>query len=81
MAIFGLALVKADSKLDFPELGIPIIPISAITFSCSHIQKLSPFSPFVFFLGLRFTELLNLTFPKPPFPPCAAVIFCSFLIF
>jgi hypothetical protein len=33
LAILGLALVNAASKLDFPALGFPIIPISAITFN------------------------------------------------
>ena len=33
LAIFGFALVKDESKLDFPALGKPIIPISAIVFN------------------------------------------------
>ena len=68
------------NRLDFPELGIPTIPISAMTLSCNQIQKLSPLFPFVFFLGARFVELLNRTFPNPPLPPFAIIIFCSDLI-
>ena len=80
MAILGLALVNAANKLDFPALGLPMMPISAITFNWSQIQNSSPFLPFVFFLGARFVELLNLTFPKPPLPPEATRYFSlSFL--
>ena len=35
------------------------MPISAITLSCNQIQKLSPWLPSVFFLGVRFVELLK----------------------
>ena len=80
MAIFGLALVHLDSKLDFPALGRPIIPASAITFNCNHIQNSSPCLPLVFFLGARFVELLNLVFPKPPSPPVATTNFSLFLV-
>ena len=44
--------------------------------SSGNSKKLSPSSPSVFFLGERFVELLNLTFPNPPFPPFAITIFC-----
>ena len=69
-----------DRKLDFPAFGNPIIPTSAITFNCSHIQNSSPFFPSVFFLGARFVELLNLVFPDPPFPPVATTNFSLFLV-
>ena len=67
-------------KLDFPALGNPIIPTSAITFNCNHIQNSSPIFPLVFFLGARFIELLNLVFPNPPFPPEATTNFSLFLV-
>ena len=69
-----------DKKLDLPAFGSPMIPTSAITFSCNHIQNSSPFFPLVFFLGVRFVELLNLVFPKPPFPPAAATYSSPFLL-
>ena len=59
------------NKLDFPALGNPIIPTSAIVFNCSQIVNSSPIVPFVNFFGALFVEDLNLVFPKPPFPPIA----------
>ena len=47
--------------------------MSAIVFNCNHIQKSSPLSPLVNLRGAMFVEDLNLVFPKPPFPPIAAV--------
>ena len=64
-------MVSEERRLDLPEFGRPIIPISAIIFNCNHVQNFSPFPPLVFFLGALFTELLNLTFPSPPLPPFA----------
>ncbi len=72
--------MRAASKLDFPALGFPTIPISAITFNCNHIQNSSPSLPLVFFFGALFVELLNLTFPSPPLPPAATRYFSLFLI-
>ena len=69
-----------DKKLDLPAFGSPMIPTSAITFSCNHIQNSSPFFPPVFFLGVRFVELLNLVFPKPPFPPVATTNLSLFFV-
>jgi hypothetical protein len=66
-----LALVSEASKLDFPALGSPIIPISAIVFNCNQIQYSSPLTPFVNFFGALFVEDLNLVLPKPPLPPFA----------
>ena len=43
--IFGFAFVRAERRLDFPELSIPTIPISAIDFSWSQMQKFSPLLP------------------------------------
>jgi len=36
--------------------------------------------PLVNFLGALFVELLNLVFPKPPFPPAAATYSSPFLL-
>ena len=72
--------MRAANKLDFPALGKPIIPMSAITLSWSHIQNSSPDFPLVFFLGALFVELLNLRFPKPPFPPKATKYFSLFFV-
>ena len=60
------------SKLDFPALGNPIIPISAIVFNCNQIVNSSPKVPLVNFFGALLVELLNLVLPNPPFPPVAA---------
>ena len=76
MATFGLALVNTERRLDFPALGKPMIPISAMTFSCNQMQKISPLVPSVFFLAALLVELLNRTFPKPFLPPLATIIFC-----
>ena len=67
----GFAFVIADNKLDFPALGNPIIPISAIVFNWSQIVNCSPVFPLVNFLGALFVELLNLVLPRPPLPPNA----------
>ena len=45
LADVGFAFVIAERRLVFPELGIPTIPMSAIDFSCSQIQKFSPLLP------------------------------------
>ena len=66
-----MAFVIAANKLDLPAFGNPIIPISAIVFSCSQTVYSSPITPFVNFFGALFVELLNLVFPSPPFPPFA----------
>ena len=47
--------------------------MSAIVFNCNHIQKSSPLSPLVNLRGALFVEDLNIVFPKPTFPPIAAV--------
>ena len=65
----------AANKLDLPAFGKPIIPISAIVFNWSQIQNSSPIDPFVNFFGALFVDDLNLVFPKPGFPPIAAVNF------
>ena len=65
--------MSAASKLDLPAFGKPIIPMSAIVFSCSQIVKSSPTVPLVNFFGALFVELLNLVFPSPPLPPFAAI--------
>ncbi len=56
------------------------MPISAITFNCNQIQNSSPSLPLVFFLGALLVELLNLTFPNPPFPPVATIYFSLLFI-
>jgi hypothetical protein len=70
----------AANKLDFPALGNPIIPMSAIVFSCSQIVNSSPTPPLVNFLGALFVELLNLVFPNPPLPPIATTNSSPFLL-
>jgi len=45
--------------------------MSAIVFSCNHIQYSSPIFPLVNFLGARLVELLKLVLPSPPLPPIA----------
>ena len=40
----------------------------------------SPEVPLVYFLGALLVELLNLVFPKPPFPPVAATNSSSILV-
>ena len=57
-----------------------MIPISSIVFNWSHIVNSSPIVPLVNFLGALFVELLNLVFPKPPFPPTAATYSSPFLL-
>ena len=80
MAIFGLALVDMFKKLDFPALGNPINPTSAIIFNSSHIEISSPSLPLVNFLGARLVELLNFVFPTPPKPPLAKINSSSSLV-
>ena len=47
------------------------MPMSAIDFNWSHIQKSSPLVPLVNFFGALFVEDLNLVLPNPPLPPIA----------
>ena len=68
-------MVIEASKLDFSAFGKPIIPTSAIVFSCNQIVNSSPKVPLVNFLGALFVELLNLVFPSPPLPQEAATNF------
>ena len=70
-----MALVNDANKLDFPALGNPIIPISAMVLSCKYIQNSSPSAPLVNFFGALFVDDLNLVLPKPPLPPIAATNF------
>ena len=72
-AILGCAPLMAERMLDFPAFGKPASPTSAISFSSSVKFLSSPGSPFSANFGARLEEVAKWEFPRPPFPPCAAM--------
>src|ERR1022692_2057871 len=68
-AVFGRAFVIALTSDDFPALGNPTRPTSAMDFRTSRNTPCSPTWPGLARLGARFVELLKCVLPQPPLPP------------
>ena len=62
--------------MDFPTLGKPTNPTSAMTLSSTRIFLSSPGSPFSAILGAGFLEVAKRKFPLPPTPPLAIIACC-----
>ena len=58
-AIFGLAFVKAVNNDDFPALGNPTNPTSAIMLNSSFKKRVSPLIPGFACLGAWLVEVLK----------------------
>jgi hypothetical protein len=56
-AIFGLAALTTERKVDLPALGEADEPASAISFSRSQIQRSSPSWPGLALRGARLVEI------------------------
>src|ERR1035437_145929 len=74
-AIFGLAALTTERKVDLPALGRPTRPASAINFSRSQIQRSSPSWPGLALRGARLVDDLKGALPNPPLPPSASTNF------
>ena len=72
-ATLGVACDNALSNVDFPTLGRPTSPTSAITLNSTSTIVSSPGSPGVQSMGFRLTVEENIAFPIPPSPPCATM--------
>jgi len=66
---FGRAAETARISVDLPALGRPRRPTSAISFSSSSRDRLSPGSPGPNCRGERLVLDLNRVLPHPPLPP------------
>ena len=65
-------------RLDFPALGYPTSPTSAMVFNMKSNVPSSPGVPGVVCLGAWFVEDLKCSLPFPPIPPFKRTIDCQF---
>ena len=72
--------MTTDNKVDFPALGRPTNPASAISFNLNQIDFSSPGQPGKNLCGALLVEVLYRIFPKPPSPPIASIIFCQICV-
>ena len=65
-----------DSRVDFPALGSPTKPTSAINFNLSQTDFSRPGHPGKALRGDLLVDVLYLRLPKPPSPPRARIKVC-----
>ena len=68
-AVLGWAFVMAFVSDDFPALGKPTRPTSAIDLRTRRNTPCSPTWPGLARLGARFVDVLKWVLPQPPLPP------------
>ena len=69
---FGVAREMARRRVDFPALGFPMRPTSAMSLSSRRRVRSTQASPWVNWRGVWLTDDLKCSLPRPPRPPGAA---------
>ena len=62
-------MLTTDSSVDFPTLGKPTRPTSAMTLSSNCTHSSAPGCPGCAYLGTCMVDVAKCIFPRPPLPP------------